>query len=209
MLTSTLLSVGGLLDRYACVPQALIVGATLGQTLYRIASTSKFCAAHCWTAAAADDADEARGGDDAVDDDDSNDQSGKQYTESGVAASDSAFAGFGDDPDDGGGTASSVASKDGAGAGAGSAGEEEEDKLPTVLVIVLFVLTRMVVCPVVCCALVWGVSDKVITSSDPADAQLIKLVLVLEAIVPSADFVIVTAQRAGQSDRVVPSCVPL
>eukprot|EP00729_Bicosta_minor_P008754 gene8754-20663_t len=135
---------------------ALIVGATLGQTLHRLATTSAFCAKYCCQSCTAADDDVSTGDDDksgAVSSD--GDRSSKRDQEKGE-------------------------------------GDADDDKLPSFWIITLFVLTRIVICPAVCCALVWGVGDRVITSSDPADAQLIKLVLILEAIVPSADFVIVS-----------------
>jgi len=126
--------------------------------------------------------------------------------------------------------------------------------------LVLFAVTRMVVCPAVCLLIVFYTSDALVSTSDieyivcifccvgvpfacltdhdniewlrlvvlpclpvtpfhsctevfslprappppiptppSRDARLIKLVLVLEAAVPSADFLIVTSQRAGRA----------
>lgn len=210
---------------------ALIVGATLGQTLHRLATTSAFCAKYCCQSCTAAADDVSTGDDDksgAVSSD--GDRSSKRDQEKGVAPiTATAMGGFGFAATNGGGGGggggggddvvggkngkddeSAIASSaldnswndsSGSGSGSGAAADgaavvkesdADDDKLPSFWIITLFVLTRIVICPAVCCALVWGVGDRVITSSDPADAQLIKLVLILEAIVPSADFVIVS-----------------
>jgi hypothetical protein len=75
---------------------------------------------------------------------------------------------------------------------------EDEDKapdelpLPSITVILALVVTKMVLCPMAGIAMIYFLADVVIRDADVLDTQLIKLVLILEAAVPSADFVIVT-----------------
>lgn len=87
-------------------------------------------------------------------------------------------------------------------AGATGPGELEEpadEALPSTKVLAAFVATRMVLCPAAGIALVYFLADTLITSASDEDARLIKLVLVLEAVVPSADFVILTCTVAGRT----------
>ena len=58
-----------------------------------------------------------------------------------------------------------------------------------------FVLNRMLIVPVVNVALVWLLAGDVIVA-DEADTALIKLILVIEAVVPSADLCIAVSQQA-------------
>jgi hypothetical protein len=75
----------------------------------------------------------------------------------------------------------------------------KEEPLPDMRVIAAFVFTRMVLCPLFGVGLVYMFGDRLIQSKDPNDAKLIKLILVLEAAVPSADAVIITCQQAGRT----------
>jgi hypothetical protein len=61
------------------------------------------------------------------------------------------------------------------------------------------VVTRMVVCPTVCVALLIYTVDYMIPAEvTEINGKLLRLLLVLEAIVPSADFVIVLCIRGGR-----------
>jgi hypothetical protein len=70
--------------------------------------------------------------------------------------------------------------------------EPDELPLPSITVILALVVTKMVLCPMAGIAMIYFLADVVIRDADVLDTQLIKLVLILEAAVPSADFVIVT-----------------
>lgn len=178
---------------------ALIVGATLGQTVHRLAKSNSTCGKLCClcfgsTTPTADALDGAGS---------SSSEEVQQYIDGAAAgaansSAEEEYAGF-NSGEGGGGAADAPAKAPLTNPGAAASSDVAEvDAIPNIWIIILFVAIRMIVCPVVCCAIVWGVSDALITSADPADVQLIKLVLFLEASVPSADFVIVTCQRAGR-----------
>ena len=75
----------------------------------------------------------------------------------------------------------------------------KEDELPSAWTIGTFVFSRMVICPAISCAMVWTFSDRFINSADPNDEKLIKLVLMLESASPSADILIMVCQAAGRT----------
>lgn len=76
--------------------------------------------------------------------------------------------------------------------------QPDEVRRPSTRVVGAFVFTRMVLCPAVTVALIYTLSGAVLTANKD-ETKLAQLVMILEAVVPSADTVIATVTMAGRT----------